>query len=66
METQELVCPACGFNYLHHYRVDVFERREDDDNTLHVTILGAADPFRVGTEPAPVPAEPGLGPPPAP
>ena len=24
-----LECPACGDNYLHHERVEVFEREED-------------------------------------
>lgn len=35
-----LKCPACGNTYLHHERVDVFERSEDAATGLHVTIEG--------------------------
>lgn len=34
----ELVCPSCGFNFLHHDKVEVFERNEDAPNGVHVTI----------------------------
>jgi hypothetical protein len=34
----ELQCPACGFNYLHHEKVEIFERNEDEEKGLHVTV----------------------------
>jgi hypothetical protein len=35
----ELLCPACGFNYLHHDKVEVFERYgEDNPLGIHATI----------------------------
>lgn len=36
----ELLCPKCNSNYLHHYRVEVFDREEDHDNGLHTIIEG--------------------------
>lgn len=36
----ELLCPNCGFNYLHHEKVDVFERSEDAESGLHVSVSG--------------------------
>lgn len=32
-------CPACGSTNVHQDRVEVFERREDADHGLHVTVL---------------------------
>ncbi len=34
----DLVCPACGGTYLHHERVEVFERNEDERSGLHVAV----------------------------
>ena len=34
----ELKCPACGSNYLHHEKVEIFERSEDEAYGLHVTV----------------------------
>lgn len=34
----ELRCPSCGFHYLHHDKVEVFERGEDAENGLHVVV----------------------------
>ena len=34
----ELVCPSCSGNYLHHDRVDIFERGEDQDKGIHVSV----------------------------
>jgi len=34
----ELLCPSCGGNYLHHGRVEVFERAEDEDKGIHVSV----------------------------
>lgn len=36
----ELKCPACGFNCLHHEKVEIFERTEDAEIGLHVTVSG--------------------------
>lgn len=33
-----LLCPACGFNYLHHHRVEVFDRKEDEEKGVHVSV----------------------------
>ncbi len=35
---QLLVCPRCGFDYLHHSHVEVFERAEDNLEVLRTTI----------------------------
>lgn len=37
-----LLCPNCGFGYLHHEKVDVYERGEDATDGLHVAIRGSA------------------------
>jgi len=34
----ELLCPNCGFNYLHHDQVEIFERNEDALSGLHVVV----------------------------
>ncbi len=34
----ELKCPSCGGNYLHHEKVEIFERFEDAEKGLHVKI----------------------------
>ena len=34
----ELKCPSCGNNYLHHEKVEVFERSEDAEKGLHVKV----------------------------
>lgn len=34
----ELECPACKGNYLHHHRVEIFDRREDQPDGLHVVV----------------------------
>lgn len=36
----ELLCPNCSFNYLHHDRVEVYERGEDEAHCVHVTVAG--------------------------
>jgi hypothetical protein len=36
----ELLCPNCNGNYLHHDRVEVFEREEDAHSGLQVTVSG--------------------------
>lgn len=36
----ELLCPACGFNYLHHEHVEIFERGEDAPHGVHVSVKG--------------------------
>jgi hypothetical protein len=33
-----LLCPNCGFDYLHHVRVEVFERKEDEQKGVHVSV----------------------------
>jgi hypothetical protein len=33
-----LQCPSCGGNFLHHERVEVFEREEDQDSGMHVLV----------------------------
>ena len=34
----ELLCPSCGGNYLHHEHVEVFERGEDEEKGLHISV----------------------------
>lgn len=34
----ELLCPSCGGSFLHHERVEVFERGEDDEHGIHVLV----------------------------
>ena len=33
-----LECPACHGNHLHHNKVEVFDRAEDQDGGLHVSV----------------------------
>lgn len=33
-----LICPNCGGDNLKHFRVEVFERKEDKENGVHVQI----------------------------
>lgn len=37
-ENNELLCPACGGNYLHHTEVHVYSREEDAQKVLQTTI----------------------------
>jgi len=41
-----LRCPRCGYGYLHHDRVTVFERPEDDPDVT-VTTMSGNDAFQV-------------------
>lgn len=34
----ELLCPSCGFNCIHHDKVEIFECGEDSTNGVHVTV----------------------------
>lgn len=34
----ELLCPRCGTNYMHHEKVDIFERSEDAKTGLRVSV----------------------------
>lgn len=34
----KLECPYCEFDYLHYDKIEVFERGEDDNQGLHVTV----------------------------
>ena len=34
----ELECPACHGNHLHHVKVEVFERSEDQPDGIHVVV----------------------------
>ncbi|RUR51430.1 hypothetical protein [Vreelandella populi] len=36
----ELQCPNCNGNYLHHEKIEVFEREEDAKSGLQVTVAG--------------------------
>lgn len=36
----ELICPNCGSLYLHHEKIEVFERAEDASEGLHVSVDG--------------------------
>jgi hypothetical protein len=33
-----LCCPSCGANNLHHERIDIYERVEDDSIGLHAVV----------------------------
>jgi len=37
---EALLCPTCGNACMHHHRVDVFARREDANDGLHVAVEG--------------------------
>ena len=39
-EDGHLLCPACGGDNLHHYRIEVFDRDDDDVNGQHVVVEG--------------------------
>lgn len=38
LDDTTMCCPSCGLQYLHHERVEVFEREEDEVDGLHVTV----------------------------
>ena len=41
MKETLLRCPACGYEYMHHEVLEVFERpKEDAEHGVHVTITG--------------------------
>ena len=46
----ELQCPSCGFNYLHHDRVEVFECGEDATHGVHVTVSDGKATFDTSLE----------------
>lgn len=46
----ELLCPSCGFNYLHHDKVEVFECEEDATHGVHVTVAQAKATFDISLE----------------
>lgn len=35
-----LLCPNCGFNYLYHRQIEIFERFEDAAKGIHVSVNG--------------------------
>lgn len=37
-DSQTLICPHCGVFYLHHGKIEVYDRDEDDLVSLKVTI----------------------------
>jgi len=37
-----LECPSCGGNHLHHEKVEIFERAEDRDNGIHISVADGA------------------------
>jgi coenzyme F420-reducing hydrogenase gamma subunit len=39
-DSGELLCPACRDTYLHHDKIEIFERKEDATQGLHVTTTG--------------------------
>ena len=43
-----LLCPACGGDYLHQGKVEIFNRSEDADEGAHVSVLG--DDVRVNRD----------------
>lgn len=37
----QLLCPVCGFHYLNHHKVEVFECDEDAKHGVHVTVANS-------------------------
>jgi len=37
-DREELLCPSCGGAFLHHDRVEVFQRDEDQTHGVHVLV----------------------------
>ena len=50
-DLNELVCPNCGSNYLHHYKVEVSDRGEDDEYVLYTSIRTGDYPGCEGSSP---------------
>lgn len=46
----ELLCPSCGFNYLHHDRVEIFECGEDATHGVHVVVADGKATFDTSLE----------------
>jgi hypothetical protein len=60
-----LNCPDCGFNYLHHDRVTVYDRGEDAERTIRTEVIRghavtAILPSAVAGNPSCCPAKPEL------
>ena len=48
-----ICCPACGFDYLHHYKVETYFRdTEDSNNGLMVTAKSASKRYEEVSKPA--------------
>ena len=56
-DLNELLCPSCGGEYLHHYRIEVSDRGEDDDSVLFTSITTGTVP--VGEKPPQFPVSVG-------
>jgi hypothetical protein len=47
LEDDVLCCPHCGFDYLHHDRVIVYSRKEDEETTAETEVTGRATRLRL-------------------
>jgi len=41
-DNDALLCPRCGYNYLHHERIIVYNRNQDEEETEIITIAESA------------------------
>ena len=46
----KILCPSCSNNYLHHNRVEVFERGEDAAHGVHVAVADGKATFDTSLE----------------
>jgi hypothetical protein len=38
----DLLCPFCESEYLHHSKIEIYDRQEDDDAGVHVSVDAAS------------------------
>ena len=46
----ELLCPSCGSNFLNHERVEIFERAEDTNHGIHISVDNGKATFDASLE----------------
>lgn len=45
-----LLCPSCGHFNLHHERIEIFERSEDEPRGIHLTVFHGKATFDTSLE----------------
>lgn len=49
-EEASLLCPSCGHDNLHHERIEIFDRTEDEPSGIHLTVFHGKATFDTSLE----------------